>query len=433
MMKKFGFSKKSTDRGGEEDDGRSALFGSRSKKSSPAPASANPYAQPQGVSDPYAQDTNKYSNMGQPYSQRSRSYGQDAQSKGAYEGPDGNDRGGRGGVNNRGGYGAEKYGNGGGYGDDRYGTGSTRPGGYGGLGRTESYNTTTTEDNRDALFGGARERNQQKPSVPTMGQQGNYNQGSGYGVHSAYGEDSGGYGAYGEERQLTAEEQEAEDVEADKQQIRFMKKEDVGATRRALQMANQAEESGRSTLERLGAQGERIHNVEKNLDIAHNQNRIAEERAKEIKTLNRSMFAVHVKNPLNSAQRRQQRDEEVLAKHQVEREQRDNARQAAYGTRARTGEALGQLQPGDAGYKPPPKKNLAERAKYQFEADSEDDEMENEIDSNLDALSGAAGRLNLLARATGKEVDEQNKHIERIIQTVGRVAIMVLELQSAYK
>ena len=31
-------------------------------------------------------------------------------------------------------------------------------------------------------------------------------------------------------------------------------------------------------------------------------------------------------------------------------------------------------------------RNLAERAKYQFEADSEDDEMENEIDGNLDAL-----------------------------------------------
>ena len=44
--------------------------------------------------------------------------------------------------------------------------------------------------------------------------------------------------------------------------------------------------------------------------------------------------------------------------------------------------------------------------------------MENEIDSNLDALGHAAGRLNALARATGKEVDEQNKHIDVIIQKV---------------
>ena len=65
--------------------------------------------------------------------------------------------------------------------------------------------------------------------------------------------------------------------------------------------------------------------------------------------------------------------------------------------------------------------SLAERAKFQFEADSEDDEMENEIDSNLDALGGAAARLNGLARATGKEVDEQNRHLERINQKSSKV------------
>lgn len=39
---------------------------------------------------------------------------------------------------------------------------------------------------------------------------------------------------------------------------------------------------------------------------------------------------------------------------------------------------------------------------------------DDQIDSNLNALGGAAGRLNQLARATGKEVDEQNLHLERI-------------------
>ena len=39
-----------------------------------------------------------------------------------------------------------------------------------------------------------------------------------------------------------------------------------------------------------------------------------------------------------------------------------------------------------AGMRGPGKSTLADRAKYQFEADSEDDEMENEIDSNLDQV-----------------------------------------------
>jgi len=38
-----------------------------------------------------------------------------------------------------------------------------------------------------------------------------------------------------------------------------MKQQDVSSTRNALRLAQQAEETGRDTLARLGAQGERIH------------------------------------------------------------------------------------------------------------------------------------------------------------------------------
>ena len=276
-----------------------------------------------------------------------------------------------------------------------------------------SHATNSTDDNRDALFGGAKDRyKQQQPGGPSRG---GGQSGAGYGgAPGAYGGDEGGYGTYGEERQLTAEEAEEEDVQATKQQIRFMKQEDVGSTRNALRLAAQAEETGRGTLERLGAQGERIYNTEKNLDLAANQNRIAEDRAKELKTLNKSMFAVHVANPFTKSSRREARDAEIMDRHRDERDARDATRTAAYASKARVDGAFKGLQPGDPGYAANKKASLAERAKYQFEADSEDDEMENEIDSNLDALSGAAARLNVIARATGKEVDEQNVHITRI-------------------
>jgi thiamine pyrophosphokinase len=77
-------------------------------------------------------------------------------------------------------------------------------------------------------------------------------------------------GAYGD-RELTAEEQEEEDISATKNEIKFMKQQDVSSTRNALRLAQQAEESGRDTLQRLGAQGERIHNTERNLDMASSQ------------------------------------------------------------------------------------------------------------------------------------------------------------------
>lgn len=417
-MKKFGFGKK--DKSG---DGKNAT-----------PAASNPYAQQPAASDPYAQDTNKYANMPapaavSPYQQaRQQQYGSSPAGPGAGRGLPSGPGGMRGGAPpavdrnpSSGGYGAEKYGSGGGYGSNRYDdpapdytsqAGSIRgAGGYGGMGgRRGSNETTNTEDNRNELFGGARERVQQQAAIPPSN--------GGYGAEPAPGA-YGGVGGYGEERQLTAEEEEEEEVASTKQQIRFMKREDVSSTRNALRIAAQAEESGRGTLARLGAQGERIHNTEKNLDLASNHNRIAEEKAKELKTLNKSMFAVHVSNPFTSSSRKAARDEEIMNKHRTEREQRDATRQAAFGTQQRMEESFRNLQPGDVGYRGAQSKaSLAERSKYQFEADSEDDEMENEIDSNLDALGHAAGRLNALARATGKEVDEQNKHIDRIIQKV---------------
>jgi hypothetical protein len=138
-----------------------------------------------------------------------------------------------------------------------------------------------------------------------------------------------------------------------------------------------------------------------------------------------------------------------------DRERRDATRAAAWSTQARGAETAKEL--GRNGTKMPPKGSLADRAKYQFEADSEDEyvtqlylrrrlfilranklfcsenisrvtlitcvnrEMENEIDNNVDLLHGAAGRLGNLARAMGQEVDSQNKHIERIGGKVDKV------------
>ena len=438
-MKKFGFGRKGD---GDDDSNRSALFGRSSKSSSPASAVSNPYAQPPPASDPYAQDNNKYANMpppsygasgASPYQQARQNYGlaPDQNRSGLPSGPAPN-RGDNGAspaprANSRSpqpagaGYGAEKYGSGAGYGSNRYESTNASapsrygPGGYGGLGRRNSNETTTTEDNRDALFGGAKERYAQKASLPPS----NGRPGGGYGESPTSGS---GQGSYGEGRQLTAEEEEEEDVQATKQQIRFIKQEDVASTRNALRIAAQAEETGRATLARLGAQGERIHNTEKNLDLAANHSRVAEEKAKELRTLNKSMFAMHVSNPFTSASKRADRDQEIMDNYRAEREQREATRAAAYGSQQRMEQAFRDVRP--TGKSQLAKSSLAERRNYQFEADSEDEEMENEIDANLDALSGAAGRLHTLAKATGKEVDEQNKIIDVIIKKVCAVVVL---------
>ncbi|CAI6332162.1 unnamed protein product [Periconia digitata] len=380
------FSKKK-DQGGDDDANRSALFGSRKGKSSPAGQDSNPYAKP--PQDPYA-------NAPPPYSGGNNSYRQEKSPA----------------VTSQGGsYGRQGGGGGGGYGGSNpYGAGGGAPqrqGGYGGLG-------DPNDDARGQLFGNAPDRMQQRaPQGPPQS--------------GAYGGGQGGYGApggYGDgpaynDRKLTAEEEEEEEVSATKDQIRFMKQQDVSSTRNALRLAQQAEETGRDTLARLGAQGDRIHNTERNLDLAANQNRIAEEKTRELKTVNRSMFAMHVSNPFTSSSRNAERDAKVLETHRNERDQRDATRKAAWESSARQNE-FNQANAA-AGKGGPGRSTLADRAKFQFEADSDDDQMEDEIDSNLDALHGAAKRLNHLGRAMGQEVDTQNTHIERIIRKTDKV------------
>lgn len=434
-MKKLGIGKKKGE--GDDDSSRLALFGSRSKSKSPAPPSNNPYAavppdpytqakmraglvppQPGASQDrlPYQSgpsQNNAYGSMPQPSQGPPGNYGRDPGRGGLqdrYAAP----QGGYGG----GGYGAEKYGDQNGYGAGKSGgnpygavpqtSGASRfndvrPGGYGGLGRTNSSETATTDVNRDALFGGAAERVQKQQEQGPPGYQ--------YGGE----DDTKSYGAYGD-RQLTAEEEEEEDINATKQEIKFMKQQDVSSTRNALRMADQAEETGRNTLARLGAQGERIHNTERNLDIAANQNAMAEDKVRELKTLNRSMFAVHVNNPFTSGAKREQREQKIIDRHRMEREQREETREKAFQSEQR----MNQNFKGLDSHQPAPKTgaSLAERAKYQFEADSEDDQLEDEIDNNLDLLTGAAKRLNVLARATGSEVEAQNEHLLRIAAKV---------------
>lgn len=391
-MKKFGFGKKAD---GDEEHSRFS-FGRSSKTSSPAPAVSNPYAQ-QAPIDTYSKDNNNpapSNNHGTPQNSSFSNRPGATQSSSMNAG-----------------YGADRYGSGGGYGASRYdasnpGSGADYKYGESGYGRVggRASNETSTEENREALFGGAKDRYIQRgPPAGNDRPVGDYT------------------GGYGEDRKLTREEEEEEEVAATKQEIRFMKQEDVSSTQRALAIAAQAEETGRATLARLGAQSERLHNTEKNLDLASNHNRKAEEKAKELKTLNRSMFAVHVSNPFTSSSRRAARDEEIHSKHQQEREQREATRQAAFNSRQRMEGSLRNYQNGDSAHNYQTKASLAERSKYQFEADSEDEEMENQIDRNLDALGHAAGRLNALARATGKEVEEQNKHIDRIIVKSDRV------------
>ncbi|CAG8877790.1 unnamed protein product [Penicillium nalgiovense] len=373
---------------GDDDSSRRALFGSRKKDKSPTPS--NPYAKPIPV-DPYTK-----AKIGAGVAPLPADYPA-AGSQSPHNIPSDNK------------YSANRYGNQGGYGSDRFG------GSGAGAGSAASGSKYGSDSARNELFGGANKNKSRSPDN-SAGLPPPYSEGQNGQGQNNYGGGSNEYSmSTYQDRQLTAEEEEEEEVQATKNEMRFVKQGDVASTRNALRAAAQAEETGRATLARLGAQGESVHDTEKSLDMTTIEGRIAEDKAKELKTLNKSMFAVHVSNPFTASRRRRDRDEKVLNTHREDRDVREGTRSEAHATNQRMDRVFRDIDRDAAKQGKGKKASVTERAKYQFEADSEDETMEDEIEQNLDLLSGATGRLNGLALATGKELDEQNRHLERIM------------------
>ncbi|KAI8965274.1 hypothetical protein F5Y11DRAFT_313516 [Daldinia sp. FL1419] len=416
-MKKFGFGRKRAD--GDDDANRSALFG---KKGSPAPSSDNPYAQSQSANDPYMNDSNKYAHM-TPYQQARARLPEPAANglpnrpspQNGYASPppfnDSNSAAaGQPPAYSSGGYSNNKYGAPSGYGANKYNNstsygnnsnGYARPGGYGGLGRSDS---NDTDANRDVLLSGARERYDQRQTNDVSG------------VSGASGNTSvSKYGGYGEQRELTAEEQEEVEVDSLKQQIKQERLATVQTTQNIARTADTLLDSATQVVARLGGQTERLNHTEALIDKGSFASREAEQSTKKLKSLNRSMLAVHVGNPFTASKRQREIEQRALDEHRSEREIRETTRKEGYVGNQRM-EATFREAEASANNHVWKKQTAAERSKYEFE-DEDDEEMnaqEDAIDDNMELTARRIATVNKLAHSVSDLLDTQNKTIDRI-------------------
>ena len=118
----------------------------------------------------------------------------------------------------------------------------------------------------------------------------------------------------------------------------------------------------------------------------------------------------------NKQAKRDAQDAKILARHLEEKNDREEARQAAYSSRQRVEagfrEAERSTQKRQEG--PTGRAKWEQGGRYQFEASNSDDELEQELDGNLDEIAAISGRLKVLATTAGKEIDAQNKHLDKI-------------------
>lgn len=226
-----------------------------------------------------------------------------------------------------------------------------------------------------------------------------------------------------EEEQVNSEEEE---VEAIKQDIRFVKQESVALTRNTLRMAQEADASGTNTLGMLGSQSERLFNAEQNLLLADTQTKIADDKVAELKRLNRSIFIPASGNPFNKKSRLREQESKLKAQKEQEKYLRETNRQGVYASEQRVKQGISNNSTqSDTFNKYQGEKHLQQAQRYQFENDSEDDEMEKELAANLDQIASYSKKLRNTATVMGQEVGAQNDRLRKIEEDADRLDINV--------
>ncbi|KAG0147170.1 hypothetical protein CROQUDRAFT_34957, partial [Cronartium quercuum f. sp. fusiforme G11] len=214
------------------------------------------------------------------------------------------------------------------------------------------------------------------------------------------------------QRQAGPVDDEDEEVEAIKHQIRFTKQETVGSSRNALRIAREAEETARNTMNRLVDQSDRLANAENHLDLAKSHASRADDQQKEIVALNRSIFRPTF--TFNKKGKRDAEEQRMMNRHQEEKEEREEVRRQQIESRERAAGAMRAMdeasskKTGGGGLR----SRLAEKSRYQFENTASDDELEDELDGNLDEIAGVTSRLNMMSRTMGEEIESQNRKLD---------------------
>ncbi|KAJ1997426.1 Protein transport protein S9 plasma membrane t-SNARE, partial [Coemansia thaxteri] len=215
------------------------------------------------------------------------------------------------------------------------------------------------------------------------------------------------------QHQYANEEDDDEDVDTIKSRITQVKKDTLDSTRNSLRTLEQTEKVGTATLEKLGQQSEQLNRIDRTLEMTNIQAENSIEDTSKLRTLNKSIFHVHVKNPFSGKARR----EKELVKLQAEQERVRLADERKSKNDIDSRKRVQQFTDPNGLHRytsPAGRMNAngdivatsqmseSERSRYVFEG--EDEDIEDEINSNLGQIGSAVGRLKELSIATRNEL-----------------------------
>lgn len=194
-------------------------------------------------------------------------------------------------------------------------------------------------------------------------------------------------------------------------QAKSIRNESLEVTRESLSRLRQTESTASDTLVKMGQQGESLHQAKRDLDNATMNHKVAETQIGELKRLNK-FFAF--RNPFRN---RNKDAKKVEAKIRSDYSEKINAeietRKGERATERRIDKSLNPKSPRHAQHGANGAYNSTNRSNM---LDDEDNQMENEIDSNLGEMSGILGRLKGMAVAMNDEARSQNRLIDDLGQ-----------------
>ena len=168
-----------------------------------------------------------------------------------------------------------------------------------------------------------------------------------------------------------------------------------------------------------------LANTERHMDISKVHAQRADDRADELKKLNRTIFRPAI--TFNKDRKRAEQEAKVKARYDEQQREREKAMSDVRATQSRIGRAYGAEDDGEEGISgrrirdPRAQEPKEHRKRYQFEATASDDELEDEIDDNLDSIGQAVKNLKSLAFAAGEELDSQNARIDNIASKTSKL------------
>ncbi|KAI8986997.1 hypothetical protein BDB01DRAFT_719995 [Pilobolus umbonatus] len=206
-------------------------------------------------------------------------------------------------------------------------------------------------------------------------------------------------------------------IETIKGKIRDLKHDTLESTRNALRKINEAESAATNTMSMLGTQSAQIANVERQLDLSKAYSDKAASQASELKQLNKSIFIPVVKNPFTKGKREKKELENLQKSYREHKDEREDIRQFEYASNMRVEDTMRKANAkSQEGIRSG--RSQHDRNKYQFEADAEDDAMEDEIDQNLDLLGDVTSKLKAMSVNMSEELNSQNKQLNKINKKV---------------